>query len=93
MSFAFYEAYENQGKHFPMKDTAHVTKTLSFFRLLGVICLFSINIRILVHFFCLHWEMKSHLARENLWEARNKINTRPVPFYLPMRTKKVYFNP
>ena len=40
-----------------------------FFRLLRFICHFSINIKIEVHFFCLHWEMKGHWSRENFWEA------------------------
>ena len=52
-----------------MKDTCHVNKKLTWiFLLLGVICRFSINIRIEVHLFCLHWEMKGHWSRVNLVE-------------------------
>ena len=70
MSFTCDEAFENGGKYFPMKDTGHILPKnwRLFFRLLGVICHFSINIRIEVHFF-LHWEIKGHWSRENLWEA------------------------
>ena len=43
---------------------------LIFFQFLGVICHFSINIRIELHFlFCLHWEIKGNWSRVNLWEA------------------------
>ena len=54
-----------------MKDTGHVTEkmTLVFFDFLGVFHRFNINIRIEVHFFRLHWEMKGQWSRVNLWEA------------------------
>ena len=52
-----------------MKDTGHVIKklTLIFFPLLGIICHFSINIRVKVHFFSLHWEMKGHWSCVNFF--------------------------
>ena len=42
---------------------------IDFFDFLGGFRRFSINIRIEVHFFRLHWEMKGHWSRVNLWEA------------------------
>ena len=50
-----------------MKDTGHVMEKLTLiFRILGVFHRFNINIRIDVHFFLLHWEMKGHWSRVNL---------------------------
>ena len=54
-----------------MNATGHMTEKIDifFFNFLGVICRFSINIRIEVLFFCLHWEVKGHGSGVNLWEA------------------------
>ena len=61
---------------------------------LGVFHRFSINIRIELHFFRLHWEMERHWSRVNLVkrEALLKDLHATSVFHFPMQTKKVYFN-
>ena len=55
-----------------------------FYGLFAALALY-INIRIEVHFFLLHWEMKGHWSRVNLWEALHKIYMWPVFFHFPMQ--------
>ena len=73
-------------QHFPMKTTGHVTNI--FFRLLGVICRFIIKIRIEVHFFSLHWEMKGHWSRVNLVKRFARLTPDQCPFISQCKEKK-----
>ena len=53
-----------------MKDTGHVND-IDFFDCLWVFHRLSINVKIEVHFLCLHWEMKVHWSRVNLMKRED----------------------
>ena len=48
----------------------------------------SVDLRIEVHSFCLHWEMKEHGSCVNLGKRFSKIYMRSVSFHFSMQTKK-----
>ena len=59
-----------------------------FFELLGVICHFSINIRIEEHFFFALWNERTLMvACKSLRSASQKIYIWPVSFHFPTQTK------
>ena len=55
----------------------------------------NIHLRIEVHFFCLHWEMKGHWSRVNLVKREALLKDLHATSVLsfPNANKKVYFNP
>ena len=72
--FACNREWENCGKYFPMNATGHVPEFwLRLFDMFGVIRLFSINIWVEVHFFCIDWE-KWHGLKCNFLEALLFLN-------------------
>ena len=72
------EALDNFGKYFPMKDTGHVTETLTdFLYFLGVICHLGLKITIKVRFFLFALENERTL-RVNLCIALRAHNSESI---------------
>ena len=74
-----------------MKDTGHVAENWQWYlKLFRGFHRFSINIRIEVHFFRLHWEMKRHWSCVNLWEAQD-LHVTSVLSFPNANEKKAWF--
>ena len=88
MTFACDAALDSCGKHFPMKDTSHMTEklTLIFSLFLWVMCRFSINIRIEGHFLFA-------LGNDRTPASRFTRFTRDRRLFISQCKQKVYFNP